>query len=105
MGLILLLTLITGWLLAGQGSAARPYLDSLITWGAVVTTFMVARKVLENWAYWMVINTLAVFLFLDRAMPLTAALHMAYLLISIFGWSRWLRDYRQPLPPNAHNRP
>jgi len=101
---IVLAGVVSGWLLARHGSAARPYLDSLITWGAVVTTFMVARKVLENWAYWMVINTLAVFLFLDRGMPLTAALHAAYLVISIFGWTRWLRDYRQPLPSNADSR-
>ncbi|MEE4638082.1 MAG: nicotinamide riboside transporter PnuC [Wenzhouxiangella sp.] len=94
LGLILACTLISGWLLARHGNAARPYLDSLITWGAVVTTFMVARKVLENWAYWMVINSLAAFLFLDRAMPLTAALHAAYLVISIFGWAKWWREYR-----------
>ncbi len=93
-GLILACALISGWLLARHGGAARSYLDSLITWAAVVTTFMVARKVLENWAYWMVINSLAVFLFLDRGMLLTAALHAAYLVISVFGWASWLRDYR-----------
>ncbi|MFW6339867.1 MAG: nicotinamide riboside transporter PnuC [Wenzhouxiangella sp.] len=92
---IVLAALVSGWLLARHGSAARPYLDALITWGAVVTTFMVARKVLENWAYWMVINSLAVWLFLDRAMPLTAALHATYLVISLFGWARWRRDFRQ----------
>lgn len=105
MGLIVGCALVSGWLLARHGNAARPYLDSLITWGAVVTTFMVARKVLENWAYWMVINSLAVFLFLDRAMVLTAALHAAYLVISIFGWASWLRDYRQARPSDAGIRP
>ncbi len=97
-GLIALAALISGWLLSRHGDAARPYLDSLITWGAVLTTFMVARKVLENWAYWMVINSLAILLFLDRGMPLTAALHTAYLVISIFGWANWLRDYRKTSP-------
>ncbi len=91
--IITLTALLSGWLLAHHGDAARPYLDSLITWGAVVTTFMVARKVLENWAYWMVINALAIFLFLDRAMVLTAALHASYLVISVFGWISWRREY------------
>ncbi|QKK04063.1 MAG: nicotinamide mononucleotide transporter [Pseudomonadota bacterium] len=86
--------LISGTLLGRHTSAAWPYLDSLVTWGAVVTTFMVARKVLENWAYWMVINSLAIVLFVDRGMVLTAGLHLTYLVISVFGWISWVRDYR-----------
>ena len=84
----------SGALLSAHTEAARPYLDALITWGAVVTTFMVARKVLENWAYWMVINSLAIVLFVDRGMLPTAGLHAAYLVISVFGWRAWIRDAR-----------
>lgn len=92
--IILATTLVSGSLLTSHTEAARPYLDSLITWAAVLTTFMVARKVLENWAYWMVINALAVWLLIDRGMFLTAALNVFYLLVSISGWISWHRDYR-----------
>lgn len=91
---IVLCALVSGYLLSRHSQAAWPYLDSLVTWGAVVTTFMVARKVLENWAYWMVFNSLAILLFLDRGMALTALLNVAYLIISVVGWTSWLRDYR-----------
>ena len=93
LGVIAACAAISGYILANHSQAAWPYLDSLVTWGAVVTTFMVARKVLENWSYWMVINTLAIFLFIDRGMHLTAALHASYLVISVFGWISWHRDY------------
>lgn len=86
-------SLVSGMLLARHTEAAWPYLDSLITWGAVVATFMVAHKVLANWGYWMMINSLAVFMFLDRGMLLTAGLHTTYLVISVFGWIAWQRDY------------
>ena len=86
-------SLVSGLLLDRHTQAAWPYLDSVITWGAVVATYMVARKVLENWAYWMLINSLAVFMFFDRAMLLTAGLHATYLVISVFGWIAWQRDY------------
>lgn len=95
LGLVLAATVITGYLLSLHTRAAWPYLDSFITWGAMVTTFMVARKVLENWAWWMGINSLAVFLFIERAMLLTAGLHLAYLVISIFGWISWYRDFQR----------
>jgi len=96
---VLACSLLSGWLLSRHSDAAWPYLDSLVTWGAVVTTFMVARKVLENWAWWMLINSLAIVLFLDREMMLTAALHGAYLFISIFGWRRWWLDFQRQQSP------
>jgi len=99
--LVLLATRVAGSLLAANTDAARPYLDSLVTWGAVVTTFMVAHKVLENWAWWMVINALAVLLFIDRGLPATAGLHAIYLVISVFGWRRWIRDYRARCSPGS----
>jgi len=95
-------SLLSGLLLDRHTQAAWPYLDSLITWAAVVATYMVARKVLENWAYWMLINSLAMFMFTDRGMELTAALHAIYLLISVFGWIAWQRDYCHN---NRHPRP
>lgn len=102
LALIATCALVSGALLESNTGAARPYLDSFVTWGAVFTTWMVARKVLENWAYWMVINSAAIFLFVDRGMVLTAGLHASYLAISVFGWRSWYRDYRKQKPCQAH---
>ena len=46
------------WRTAGalHGRGQSPYLDSFVTWSAVLTTWMVARKLLENWLYWFVID-------------------------------------------------
>lgn len=99
LGAVLALTLLSGSLLTQFTLAAWPYLDSFTTWAAVITTFMVARKILENWFYWMVINSTSIFIFADRGMYLTALLLVAYLIISIFGWLNWYRDYRrEPMP-------
>lgn len=101
--LILLATAVSGYLLSKHSHAAWPWVDSLVTWGAVITTFMVARKVLDNWAYWMVINSLAIFLFIERGMTLTAGLHGIYLVIAVFGWASWLRAYRDQNRDQNHN--
>ncbi|MEN1728389.1 MAG: nicotinamide riboside transporter PnuC [Pseudomonadota bacterium] len=95
--LIVFIAGLSGYLLDRYTDAALPYLDAVVTWSAVLTTFMVARKVLENWLYWWVINSLAIVLFLDRGLVLTAALHAAYLMIAVVGWRQWLRDYRAQL--------
>ena len=88
-GLIALLSVISGYLLASNTSAVLPYLDSFTTWGSVLTTWMVARKVLENWLYWIVIDSVSIVLYVDRGMYLTSLLFGAYVIIVIFGYLSW----------------
>jgi nicotinamide mononucleotide transporter len=75
-------------------SEASPFVDSFTTVGAVVTTFMVARKVLENWIYWLVIDSVEVYLFVSRELYLTALLFVVYLVLVVIGFRDWLKDYR-----------
>ncbi|MDA0979288.1 MAG: nicotinamide riboside transporter PnuC [Proteobacteria bacterium] len=91
--LILSATAISGYLLQ-ETSQRLAYVDSFTTWGAIVTTVMVARKVLENWIYWLVIDAVSIYLYLDRDLYFTALLFMAYLVIVIFGFRSWLQAYR-----------
>lgn len=93
-GGVLLLTAISGYLLESYTSAARPYLDSFTTWGALVTTWMVAKKVLENWLYWIVVDSAAIVLYVDRELYLTALLMAVYVVLVIIGWFQWLPIYQ-----------
>ena len=91
---VLVLSAVSGWLLSANTDAFRPYLDSFTTWGAVLTTWMVARKILENWLYWLVIDSASIFLYLERGLYLTAGPFAAYVVILIFGFATWIRHYR-----------
>ena len=93
-GAVLLASAVSGTLLQQYSSAALPYLDSFTTWGSVLTTWMVARKILENWLYWLVIDSVSIYLYLDRELYLTALLFALYLIIVIFGYRKWLRHYQ-----------
>ena len=97
-GLVLLaiavLTFASGYLLTENTSAALPYLDSFTTWGAVITTWMVTRKVLENWIYWIVIDAVAIYLYIDRGLYPTAFLMCIYVVLAVGGFWLWLKDYR-----------
>lgn len=99
----ILVSCVSGWLLQNNTEAAWPYLDSFTTWGAVVTTYMVAKKILENWLYWIVIDAVAAFLYFDRGLYLTALLFAAYVVIVVVGYLQWRNIYRneQNLCPSA----
>ena len=90
---IVLIALVSGYLLSIGTDARLPYLDSLTTWGSILTTVMVARKVLENWLYWIVINTISIYLYLDRGLEQTALMFMLYLVLAILGYYAWRKKY------------
>jgi nicotinamide mononucleotide transporter len=92
---ILGLALVNGGLARRYTAAAMPFMDSLVTWGAVLTTALVVRKVLENWVYWLVIDSVSLWLYLNRGLYLTALLFAAYLVLVLFGLRTWWRQYRQ----------
>ena len=81
-----------GYLLTANTNAVSPYIDSFTTWGAILATYMVAKKVLENWIYWFVVDFVSVFLFLSRELYPTAILFVIYLIIIVFGYKAWLKS-------------
>ncbi len=90
---IVALTAISGVLLSKNTDAAWPFVDSFTTWASMVTTVMVARKILENWLYWLVIDAISVPLYLERELYLTASLFLAYLVIVVIGYLSWRQRY------------
>ena len=95
LALIATLTYVSGSLLNSGTDANLPFLDSFTTWASVVTTFMVARKILENWIYWLVIDSVSIYLYLDRELYFTSLLFAIYIVIIFFGWFAWNRSHRQ----------
>lgn len=92
---ILLASLINGYVLSRYTDAAFPYIDSLTTWSAIWATFLVARKVLENWWYWLLIDVASVFINWVRDLQLTALLFVVYVIMIPFGLLAWRRSMRE----------
>lgn len=89
-----LLSIINGFLLSKFSNAAFPYIDSMTTWFAIWATFLVARKVLENWWYWLLIDVASVFIYWSRDLQLTSLLFVVYVIMIPFGLVSWTRSMR-----------
>jgi nicotinamide mononucleotide transporter len=86
---------VVGFFLDRYTDAAFPYADSATTIAAIWTTFLVARKVLENWWYWLVIDTVSIYLYWSRNLPLTALLFVLYVVLIPVGLVAWRRAYAE----------
>jgi nicotinamide mononucleotide transporter len=94
LAVMLLLAFGNGWVMQTYTAAAWPFVDAFIAWGSVITTVLVVRKVLENWLYWIVLDGIALAVYLERGLYLTALLFALYLVIVVFAYLRWRREYR-----------
>lgn len=90
---IVLATLLNGWLLARGTDAVAPYLDSFVTWSSVVTTWMIARRLIENWLYWILIDSLAAYLYFTQQFFVTTLLFLLYVGIVVRGYVQWRRQH------------
>lgn len=90
----LLLTSIWGYIFSRFTDTALPYPDSFITAFSVLATFLTVRKKLENWLYWIVVDTLAIFLFASRGAALVAVVMGAYTFIATVGYFHWRNRWK-----------
>jgi len=82
-------TLLMGWYFATQTSAALPYPDSFTTVASFVAMWMSARKYLESWLLWFVIDVVQVALYIIKDIEAYALLYLIYLGMAVAGWISW----------------
>ena len=92
---VCVLSLVTGFMLSRYSDAAYPYVDSMTTWAAIWATFLTARKVFENWWYWLVIDAVSAVIYWTRGLELTALLYAFYVALIPLGIASWQRSWRE----------
>ena len=89
--LIVVAVAVSGGLLSRFTDAAYPYVDSATTFSAIWATFLVTRKVFDNWWYWLLIDTVSIGIYWSRGLELTAVLFIAYVVLVPIGMLQWAR--------------
>ncbi|XOV81686.1 MAG: nicotinamide riboside transporter PnuC [bacterium] len=88
---IVLGTLLMGWYFATQTQASLPYPDSFTTVASFVAMWMSARKYLESWILWLIIDVVQVGLYIVKGIEAYALLYLIYLFMAVYGWLQWRR--------------
>lgn len=78
-------------LVARYALAAAPVADSVGTWASLFATWLLARRVIDNWLWWIAIDAGLAALFATEGLAVTAALYLAYSLLAVAGWRSWRR--------------
>ena len=91
-----ILLLITGFFFAGIGGVLDRFTDSPVPyWDAFTTalsftaTWMLARKIIEHWILWVIVDVVSMGLYLYRGLYPTLLLFSVYTVMAIIGYIQW----------------
>ncbi|MDC0201776.1 nicotinamide riboside transporter PnuC [Flavobacteriales bacterium] len=84
-------TFFMGYYFSIYTDSQMPIVDSFTTVFSIIATYMVTKKVLGNWLYWIVIDVVSVYLYFSRDLHLTSGLFLVYTIIAIFGYFLWIK--------------
>ncbi len=87
------ISVLLGYVMETYTPTHFPYLDSATTVFAVFATYLITKKVIENWLYWVVIDAVSIYLYVEKGLIPTAYLFGCFTLIAIYGYVTWLRDF------------
>ena len=88
-GITILGTAILGYIMANTTNADIPYFDAFTTSGSLVAQYLLAKKYLQNWSFWIVVDLVAIPLYVYKELYIVAFLFLVYLGICVYGYWSW----------------
>lgn len=70
------------------------WLDSVTTVLSFFAQFLQARKRMENWVIWCVVNVLGIYIYWIKGAPIYSFQYAIFLGLGIYGWIQWHRSHK-----------
>ena len=87
-----ILTFAIGIFLSRFTDSPLPYWDAFTTSGSIVATWMLARKILDNWIFWIVVDFTAMGTYIYKGLYPTVILFFVYTLLAFIGYRQWKKE-------------
>jgi nicotinamide mononucleotide transporter PnuC len=85
---------VVGWMFDSFTDQESPYIDAFTTVFSLAATFMVTRRVLENWLYWIVIDIFSIYLYSGRGYELLGLQMLISTVLALFGYLSWRKQLK-----------
>ena len=74
--------------------AAVPYADAFTTVTSLVAQWLMARKRLESWWFWIAVDVVAIGVYFYKQLYLTTGLYAVFLVLATIGFFAWRKGFR-----------
>jgi len=91
----ILLSVVVGYLSDTYVGAKHAYLDAFVMIFSIIATWMLAKKILQTWIFWIVIDIAAVVLYWQSGYYVTIILFSLYVILAFYGYVSWRKACRE----------
>ena len=89
----LLFSIVVGYLSSTYTDAKLAYMDAFVLIFSVMATWMLTQKVLENWLYWLIIDSVAIVLYWNTGYLATVMLFVVYIILGLYAYLTWKKEF------------
>jgi nicotinamide mononucleotide transporter len=86
-----------GWVMHRYTDAAAPIADAFIVGASLVAQWLLTRKKLESWIFWIVVDLVGIVVFAQKGLPLMSILYVVFLGLATAGFFEWRKSRRASL--------
>jgi nicotinamide mononucleotide transporter len=94
LGITLLLFYLMAMVLRDYTDSPVPYGDAFTTALSITATWMLARKIIEHWWIWVIVNTVSLGLYIYKGLYPTSVLFFFYATMSVVGYYQWKKTLK-----------
>ena len=93
----IVLFVIISYVLVNYTDSEIPYWDAFTTAASFVATWMLARKIIEHWIIWIIVDSVSLGLYIYKGLYLTVILFAVYTVLAILGYIEWKKELKNKL--------
>lgn len=82
-----------GYFMTSKTDASLPYPDAFITIASLVAQYLMIKKLLPSWYFWIIVDVVAIGIYFYKDLYYTSALYFLFLIMAIFGLFAWRKTY------------
>lgn len=84
-----------GYVMATFTDASVPYGDAFTTVASLIAQWLMARKRLESWYFWIAVDVVAIGIYWSKDLALTSGLYAVFLILATMGLFAWRKSLRE----------
>jgi nicotinamide mononucleotide transporter len=73
--------------------ASFPLLDGFVTAGSIIATWLLARKIIDQWIIWIFVDGISTVMLVFKGKYIASVLMLIYTVLAIVGYYKWLKEY------------
>jgi len=83
---------VLGYIMNNYTDADLSYIDAFTTSGSLVAQYLLAKKYLQNWLIWIIVDVVAIPVYIYKELYFFAFLFLVYLVICVWGYISWKKN-------------